>query len=110
MGTIQQSVNQLLGQIESGVEQSVQPVQTENLTINAQKGQIAELKKQNRIQKGQLTRMQKRMQNANERVKERQEVLQEHAKKLEQISIGGQTIDPTSPLYQILKGASDGNS
>lgn len=106
MGTIQQSVNQLLGQIESGVEQSVQPVQTENLTINAQKGQIAELKKQNRIQKGQLTRMQ----NANARIKERQEVLKEHAKKLEQISIGGQTIDPNSPLYKILKGASDGNS
>lgn len=106
MGTIQQSVNQILGSIESGIEQTVQPVKKENLTINAQKGQIAELKKQNRIQKGQLTRMQK----ANERIKERQEVLREHAKNLEQISIGGQTIDPQSPLYQILRGASDGNN
>ena len=105
MGSIQQSVNQLLGQIESGIEQSVEPVKRENLTINAQKGQIAELKKQNRIQKGQITKMQR----ANERIKERQDVLKEHAQKLEQFSIGGQKIDPSSPLYQtLLKGVSDG--
>lgn len=106
MGTIQQSVNQLLGSIESGIEESVQPIKKENLQIQAQKGQIAELKKQNRIQKGQLTRMR----NANERIKERQDVLKEHAKKLEEISIGGQKIDPQSPLYQVLKGASNGNN
>ena len=106
MGTIQQSVNQLLGSIESGIEQTVEPAKRENLTINAQKGQISELKKQNRIQKSQITRMQR----ANERIKERQDVLKEHAKKLEEISIGGQKIDPQSPLYQVLKGASDGNS
>ena len=50
------------------------------------------------------------MMRANERIKERQDVLKEHAKKLEEISIGGQKIDPQSPLYQVLKGASDGNS
>lgn len=130
--SIQQQVNQLLGTIEGELEQTVQEGrqekiaqqqaeikglkenQRENISalkqqhreeLRAQQGQISELRKQSRIQQGQLTRMKK----ANERLKERQEVLKAHKQKIDEITIGGQRIDPQSQLYSLLKGEIYGN-